>query len=281
MEKKYEFVCQNDNVSLEYEIKEHVSKKFYKRMRFYSKTYVNGIELSKRELIKKGDIITIYLEEESNETWEAYESKLDIYYEDDNYLVVYKKEDLLSIPIKACPKSLYQELLYYFKLTNQNVIPSILNRLDRETEGLVVVAKNRIAAYKLSPTHEHIIRKYVCLCEGLYENDFGTIKTYIAKDENSNKRYISDTGKIAISDYRVLKRFDNKTLVEYVLKTGRTHQIRLHSSYINHPIIGDYMYGSASKGDKLYLKSYYVEFFNSFSNKLVKCEIGSDFDWKS
>ncbi len=272
---KYVFECQNDNIRLSEELKTHVSKKFYKNIKSTNaKILVNDIEIPTYKEIKKGDIITIFYEKEKEINWPLYYHDLDILFEDDNYLVVNKRSGLLSIPTKGCPYSLYQEVMYYLKSKNSNDNVSILNRLDKETCGLVVIAKNRLAAYKLEPTHEHMIRKYYALCEGIFEKKEGKIETYIEKDLNSNKRYVSNTGKIAITNYKVIKEYDNKSLVEFVLETGRTHQIRVHSSYLNHPIIGDTLYGNF-KDDNLHLCSYYVEFLNPFSGKIVKCELDS------
>ena len=272
---KYVFECQNDNIRLSEELKTHVSKKFYKNIKSTNaKILVNDIEIPTYKEIKKGDIITIFYEKQKEINWPLYYHDFDILFEDDNYLVVNKRSGLLSIPTKGCPYSLYQEVMYYLKNKNSNDNVSILNRLDKETCGLVVIAKNRLAAYKLEPTHKHMIRKYYALCEGIFEKREGKIETYIEKDLNSNKRYVSNTGKIAITNYKVIKEYDNKSLVEFVLETGRTHQIRVHSSYLNHPIIGDTLYGNF-KDDNLHLCSYYVEFLNPFSGKIVKCELDS------
>jgi 23S rRNA pseudouridine1911/1915/1917 synthase len=148
----------------------------------------------------------------------------------------------------------------------------ILNRLDKETSGLVVVAKDRYARSLLEPCHEHIVRKYLCLVEGQIKES-GRIENYIQKSEDSNKRIVSNEGQIAISNYNVIKVYDDKTLLEFILETGRTHQIRVHTSNMGHPIIGDRMYGNGS-GEQLCLTSYYVEFKDPFTNEIVNIEIG-------
>ena len=143
-----------------------------------------------------------------------------------------KRKDLLCIPTKAEPKSLYQEVLYYLNNKGEDLTISIINRLDKETEGLCLIAKNRFAANIMSPIHEKMERRYLCLNEGIIEKDSGVIDNYIAKDIETNKRYITDDsnkGKRAISNYNVIKKFGNYTLTEFKLETGRTHQIRLHS----------------------------------------------------
>ncbi|MCI5583766.1 MAG: RluA family pseudouridine synthase [Anaeroplasma sp.] len=273
-----DFICENEKIELRNELKQHISKKFYKNLKSSNTPiYVNGKILLGYELIHKGDHIRVEYERNEKINWPLYESSIDIVFENDNYLVVNKRSGLLSIPTKSEPFSLYQEVLYYLKKTKQNMSVSILNRLDKETKGLVVIAKNRLASYYLSPTHEKMIRKYECLCEGIFEEESGKIITYIDKNEDSNKRFVSDnTGKLAVSNYKVLKYYEDKTLVEFVLETGRTHQIRVHTSYLGHPIIGDKMYGNSSNIN-LCLCSVYVSFYDQFEKRQIELRIGSDY----
>jgi len=270
---KYIFVCQNDNVSLADELKAQISRKFYKNIRSTNaKILVNGKEMPTYKTINKGDEITVFYDKVKEINWPLYYHDFDILYEDNNYLVVDKRSDLLSIPTKGCPYSLYQEVMYYLKNKNDDDNVSILNRLDKDTCGLVVIAKNRLAAYKLEPTHLHMVRKYYALCEGIFDKKEGRIETFIEKDEETNKRFVSNKGKIAITNYKVIKEENNNSLVEFVLETGRTHQIRVHSAYLNHPIVGDILYGNSKESD-LHLCSYYVEFLNPFTNRIIKCEL--------
>lgn len=273
------FICENDNIELRNEIRNHVSKRFYKNIKSHNSIIlVNNQPLEGYKVINKGDIITIEYDSLNEIKWDLYESKLDICYEDDNYLVVNKRPGLLSIPTMSEPYSLYQEVLYYLKTTNQELNVSILNRLDKETKGLCVIAKNRLAAYHMQPTHEKMIRKYKCLCEGVSIDDDGKIETFIDKEADSHKRFISMTnGKKAISNYKVIKRNNDSTLFEFILDTGRTHQIRLHSKYIGHPIIGDELYGK-EHADGLHLCSYYVEFKDPFSDNTIVCKIESGWE---
>lgn len=267
---KLEFIVNNDGIRLSEELKTHVSRKLYKHIKGYNcPIYLNGEETKTFVLVKKGDIITIHYNKENEINWELYESKLDVRYEDDNYLVVFKRSGLLSIPTKGNPKSLYQEVLYYLKKNNNELNVSILNRLDKDTEGLVLIAKNTYAASLLQPTHKHITRKYLAYCHGIFDKKEDRIILNIKKDGDNYKRIIADDGKESITNYKVLKEIDGNSLVEFILETGRTHQIRLTSSYLNHPLFGDVIYGNDDI-DKLHLTSYYLSFINPFTKEEIK-----------
>ena len=271
---RFEFVCDNDNTRLSDELKLHISRRLYRSIRSKNTVFfVNNIETLPYKTINKGDVISFEFDKNRDIDWDIYESKLDVYYEDSNYLVVYKRDNLLSIPTKGNPYSLFQEVIYYLKNKNESTDISILNRLDKDTKGLVLIAKNPYSASLMSPVHEHMERRYVALCSGIFEENEGTIRAKIKKIDNQNKRVISDDGQDAITHYKVLETIGENTLVEFLLETGRTHQIRIHSSYINHPIIGDSMYGDINTKEKLHLLSYYVKFINPYDKKHVEIKL--------
>ena len=205
---KITYISEHDNIRLSDEIGPKLSRRMYRKLKANNIIiFVNDKPKKLYELINKNDVITFEFAEESDNSWPLYESKIDILYEDSNYLVVNKEKNLLTIPKKSKPISLYQEVLYYLNQKGLNPKISILNRLDYETSGLVLVALNKLAASKLSPTHKYITRRYQALLEGIVEKDSDTIKTYIDKEESSLKRYVSDgSGKLAVSTYKVLKR---------------------------------------------------------------------------
>ena len=255
--------------TLSEELKKNLTRKFYRHLKFLNATIlVNGNPKKLYEKVNEGETIKIiYKEEEKEFNWPKATKLPNVVFENEHYLIVDKEPELLTIPTKGNPNSLYQQLVLYLGINDIH----ILNRLDKETSGLVVIAKDRYARSLLEPSHKHIVRKYLCLVDGKVENS-GRIVNHIKKDENSNKRYVSNEGQIAISNYNVLEEYEDKTLLEFVLETGRTHQIRVHTSNMGHPIIGDKMYGNGT-GEQLCLTSYYVEFVDPFTNEIIKCQI--------
>ena len=269
---KLEYVA-TSNQSLIEELKTKLNRKFLKRLKALNiKFYVNGKEHLTYQNVNVGDIISFDYEEEKEITWPLYESSIDIRYEDSHYLVVNKRKGLLSIPTKSEPKSLYQEVLYYLKKDNITKV-SILNRLDKETSGLVLIAKDRISANKLQPTHKYITRHYICYTHGIWDIKEGKIVTFLEKDNITNKRFVSNNGKLAISNYKVLEEDNNISKVLFVLETGRTHQIRVHTSYMSHPILGDKLYGISDNCDTMLLESVYLGFKDPYTNKEIEVRL--------
>lgn len=250
-------------------LKEQFSKRFYRYMKSsQAMIQVNGQERRLYERVEVGDCIEIsYPSKTKSMEWPEAEQAPEIVFENEHYLVVNKRGGILTIPTQGNPMSLYQELVYYLGNTDIH----ILNRLDKETSGLVVVAKDRYAASLLEPTHKHMIRKYLCLVEGQVSGD-GEIRNYIAKEETSNRRYVSENGQLAISHFKVLRQFESEALLKFILDTGRTHQIRVHTSSMGHPIIGDKLYGG-KENSILCLTSYYVEFEDPFTKETICCKI--------
>ncbi len=268
-EKKLVFKVEKDN-TLADTLKFLVSRRFYRHLKAVNADFLVNQKKSKLyEMVHPGDEIEIHYVDSTKEyIWPVVSTQPKILFENEHYLVVDKEKGLLSIPIAACPNSLYQQLVSYLEINDVH----ILNRLDRETSGLVVVAKDGYCASLLQPTHQHITRKYLCMVEGIVEED-GTIDLKIARSTDSNKRIISDTGKQAISHYRVIRNYEDRTLLEFTLETGRTHQIRVHTSSIGHPIIGDSVYGHGTESDFLHLTSYKVSFCDKIENKIINIEL--------
>lgn len=249
--------------------KKNFSKRFYRFLKYSkAKILVNGQTLEwYKQIPSQSEIVIFYTTPDKEIEWPKADRFPRVVFETDHYLIVDKEANLLTIPTKGNPSSLYQQLVAY--LGNQEI--HILNRLDKETSGLVVVAKDRYAASLLEPTHQHIVRKYLCLVEGKVTTS-GEIKNFILKEETSNKRYVAKEGKLAISKYNIIEANEKESLLEFELETGRTHQIRVHTSYMGHPIVGDSLYGG-KENSLLCLTSYYVRFCDPFTNKQIEVSI--------
>ena len=210
-------------------------------------------------LIKNGDIVKIsFSKEVIAVNAEAEDIPLNVIYEDDDFAIINKPQGMVVHPAPgAYNHTLVNALLFYFdNLSNKsdNIRPGIVHRIDKDTSGLLVIAKNdKSHASLASQIAKHsCFRHYLALLEGNLKNDNGTIETFIARNPNDRKQMaVANTGKLAITHYNVVERFKDYCLVEFVLETGRTHQIRVHSKHLGHPIVGDKTYGIKNQKFKL------------------------------
>ncbi len=208
---------------------------------------------------------------------EAEKIDINIVYEDDDLVVVNKPKGMVVHP--ACGNwsgTLVNALLYNVKnLSGINGVirPGIVHRLDKDTSGLLVVAKNDFAHVELSKqiANKTCKRIYLALLNGNLKQDSGVIKNFLTRDPKNRLRYMvsETTGKLAETHFEVIERFKDYCLVKFELKTGRTHQIRVHSKFLNHPIVGDELYGlgkSKFKIDGQLLHAYNLQFVHPRTN---------------
>ncbi len=175
---------------------------------------------------------------------------LDIFYEDDDVAIVYKPKGMVVHPSAGhYTGTLVNGLMYQMKNLsgiNGEIRPGIVHRIDKDTSGLLMVAKNDIAHRSLVDqlVKKTVTRKYVALVHGNIPHDYGTIDAPIGRNKNDRQSMdVVDDGKDAITHFNVLEHFDKYTLIECILETGRTHQIRVHMKYIGFPLVGDPKYG--------------------------------------
>ena len=212
---------------------------------------VNNKKVKNSYTLKLGDVITIgeYIEEEMS--IEPENIPLDIVYEDEDVMVVNKPNGMVVHPaIGNNHGTLVNALLYHSKSLsdiNGEFRPGIVHRIDADTTGLLMVAKNNKAHEILADelSKKETTRKYVALVWGVIKEDTATIDAPIGRDSSDRKKMAvtSINSKDAVTHLRVLKRFKDATLIELQLETGRTHQIRVHMNYIDHPVVNDPVYG--------------------------------------
>ena len=241
---------------------------------------VNDKEIKNSYQLKVGDVITIgeYIEEDMS--IEPENIPLEIVYEDDDVIVVNKPNGMVVHPaIGNNHGTLVNALLYHSKKLsdiNGEFRPGIVHRIDAYTTGLLMVAKNNkaheILANELSK--KETTRKYVALVWGVIKEDTATIDAPIGRDSNDRKKMAvtSINSKDAITHLKVLKRFKDATLIELQLETGRTHQIRVHMNYIEHPVVNDPVYGKRKlideTGQCLHAKT--IGFIHPTTNKYME-----------
>lgn len=212
---------------------------------------VNGNIIKKSYILNLNDEILIeeYIENEMSA--EPINMNLEIIYEDDDIIVVNKPNGLVVHPAPGnYSNTLVNGLMYHSKKLssiNGEFRPGIVHRIDAYTTGLLMVAKNDKAHLSLAKQLEEktTTRKYIALVWGIIKEDSGTIDAPIGRDKNDRKKMcVTDVNsKEAITNFKVLERYKNATLIELSLKTGRTHQIRVHMNYIGHPVVNDPVYG--------------------------------------
>lgn len=216
---------------------------------------VNNKSISVSYQVKENDEIQINDELNYEINIEPENIPLDIVYEDEDLLVINKPSGMVVHPAPGhYTKTLVNALLYKFNLTSgEKTRPGIVHRLDKDTSGLMLVAKNEWAHEKLATmiAKKKVERKYLAIVDGLIKHDTGTIDAPIGRDPNNRQRMkvTAQNAKDAITHFRVLEQFNNNTLLECILETGRTHQIRVHLAYINHPVTNDPTYGKKKTTD--------------------------------
>ena len=251
------------------------------------KVLINGEVKKPSHKLHEGDFIEFDTQETNEVEIPAQNIPLNIIYEDENMLVVNKPSGMLTHPTTIeRENTLVNALLYKYGNNlsdiNGEFRRGILHRLDRNTSGLLMVAKN-------NQTHEFLaeqiknktaIKKYLAIVKGSVKDESGVINLPIGRHPTQpHKMAVVEGGKPSITEYKVLERFKNATYLELNLKTGRTHQIRVHLSYFRTPIFNDTLYGARPekvKTQEQVLQAYKLEFTKPNSDEIIKLEIEPD-----
>lgn len=238
-----------------------------------SKTsFINGVYANLETKLNEGDVLSFNIDEEIDFICE--DKEIEVIYEDD-YLVAFNKPANMIIhpDDKSKGGTLVNLVASYYKKNNIKRKIRYIHRIDKETTGIVLFAKDFLSeAILLKQINNHQIKKYyLALIEGHLKQNKGQIKANIGEDRHiNNKMCVSKSGKEALTNYKEIKRFKDYSLVEFELITGRTHQIRVHSSYLKHPLLGDPLYGGNYQYiNRVALHSYKMEFTHPITNKEI------------
>ena len=218
---------------------------------------VNDIKVKDSYKVKENYYITIESLEETTDILPE-NIPLDIYYEDDDLIVVNKPSGMVVHPAPGnYTGTLVNALIYHtnnLSKVNTNIRPGIVHRIDADTSGLLLVAKNDKSHNILAEAiqKKEVVREYIALVEGIIMEDTATIDAPIGRDKKDRKKMTvtSENSKDAVTHIRVLERYKDSTLIRCKLETGRTHQIRVHLNYIGHPVVNDPVYGYKKLIDK-------------------------------
>lgn len=248
---------------------------------------VNGSEKKSSYILRENDRIEVELPQEKKICIKPQDIPLDIIYEDENMLVVNKPSGMLTHPTALeTENTLVNALLFKYGENlsdiNGEFRRGILHRLDRNTSGLLMIAKNNRAHEFLAEQIKNhtILKKYRAILKGDYPKNEDVINLPIGRNPNQpHKMMVREDGKESTTILKVLKRFKEATYVELTLVTGRTHQIRIHTSYMKHPVYNDTLYG-AGKGkvatQEQVLQSYFLRFTKPFSDEIIELKIEPD-----
>lgn len=253
-----------------------MSDRLLLKLKNLNKIYLNGDITSVNHPVLENDLIECYLDyEEDNSNIVPTEMPLNIIYEDEAYIVVNKPAGIPVHPsMDHYTDSLSNGIAFYFNQIGLKKKIRPVNRLDKDTSGIVIFAKNEYIQECLvrQMKSKEFIKKYIAVVNGNLDNLEGTINAPIARKEGSIiERCVSETGDIAITHYKVLKRKTDFDIVECILETGRTHQIRVHFAYLGHSLLGDTLYGTSSNLiNRQALHAYEVKFIHPLSKKKVK-----------
>lgn len=242
------YINEEENLTLKEVLldKLNFSVRSLSKMKRYKTVKVNNKYIKPGDKIEKGDLIQVEIMEDMAD-FKPQDLNLEILYDDFDIIMVNKPPFMVVHPTKShFDNTIANGITYYIKEKSEKVKVRFVNRLDMNTSGLVIVAKNAYAHHTLSVDmgNDAVEKKYITVVKGIIENDEGTINEPIYRPtEDSIKRIVDEKGQASITHYKVLERLNDATVVEVKLETGRTHQIRVHMSHIGHGIIGDELYG--------------------------------------
>lgn len=263
-----------------------ISRSTVKKMIDEGFVLVNGKEVKASLILSEADELFVkdgFIKEAS---FEAEDIPINIVYEDDDLLVINKKSGMVVHPGNGNTSgTLVNALMHYTKnLSKKEAFrPGIVHRIDKDTSGLMLVAKNDKAHDILAEGFKNktIKREYIALVCGVIQEDSGVIDAPIGRDAKDRKKMCvtSENSKKAVTHFKVLKRYEDYTLLKLILDTGRTHQIRVHMKYIGHPVYNDPVYGKAYNDFGQFLHSASIDFEQPTTHEHLhfECDVPKEF----
>jgi len=281
------YINEDDNLTLKEVLldKLNFSVRYVSKLKRFKTVNVNKNFKKLDKKVKKGDLIEVSIQEDMA-NFKPQNLNLDIVYDDFDLIVVNKPPFMVVHPTKShFENTMANGVTDYIVKKGEGVKIRFVNRLDMNTSGLVIVAKNPFAQHVLSSEmkEEGFDKKYITVVKGVVEKDQGTIDEPIYRPtDDSVKRVVDSRGQESITHYKVIERLKDATVLEVKLETGRTHQIRVHMSHIGHPIIGDELYGSLDEDliNRQALHAYSLKFKQPRTKEVLEFETDIPRDMK-
>lgn len=253
---------------------ENISSSLWKKIKKQEEFFLNGQKTRPtRANVKPGDIIEFNISEQSKVV--PVKLPLTVCYEDEYLLIADKPAGMLTHPLTfEAENTLANAVMYHYQKTGQNIGCHPLYRLDRNTSGLVVFGKTGQIQHLLGNSHQKLQRRYLALVHGKITPPDGTVDAPIGRAKNSIILHeVNSAGKTAVTHYRTIRTYADYSLIELQLETGRTHQIRVHMSYLHHPLLGDDLYGGTRNLIMRHaLHAYKLQFIHPFTQKEILIE---------
>ena len=279
-------IAEMENVRLDAYIAqkcENLSRTMIQKLIEDGEILVNGQEKKISYKTKQGDVIEIHIPEAKEINLKAQDIPLDVVYEDDDIIVVNKPKGMVVHPANGNPDgTLVNAVMSLCKGSlsgiGGEIRPGIVHRLDKDTSGLIIIAKNDVAHINLSKQikDRRVKKIYIALVKGNVSENEATVNMPIGRSTKDRKKMaVRKDGKKAITHFKVLKRYGKYTLLELKIDTGRTHQIRVHMAEIGHPVVGDMIYSNGKnefgiEGQMLHAKS--LDFQHPVTGKQIHLE---------
>lgn len=258
-----------------FEIYPNYSKKLVKKILSSKRVFINGkVETKFDRKLNNGDLVLVF-----DRVIPYKDTFIPIVYEDESLVVINKPSKLLTISdLNEKEITAYHLVSSYVKEKNKNNKIFVVHRLDKDTSGLLIFSKGIKVKKILQDNWDELVLKrgYIALVEGILEKNTGTITSYLKETKTHLVYSTKNDGKKAITHYSLIKKVNDKSLVQIYIDTGRKNQIRVHMKDINHPIVGDKKYGNGGK--KLCLCASYLEFMHPIKKEIIKLHIRCDFE---